>query len=103
MVGKLGYVHQVVCHARHYLTRLVVIVELVGQLFKMVEHIRTHLRLHTHAHYVSVILYEKLQKHSNDIEQKQSYTKYDEQLILTLGKQLVKHITRNNGIGNSYQ
>ena len=98
MVGKLAYIHKVVCHAAHYLTCFVIVVIRIGKLFQVVEHIASHLRLHTHAHYVAVILDEIIEQLTHEIEkEKPDAEKYDH-FILFVGDKVVKHCSRYDRI-----
>ena len=56
VVGKLAHVEEVVRHPRHKLSRFVVVVKGIRQLFEMLEQIRSHRRLHFYAHYVTVVV-----------------------------------------------
>ena len=98
MVSKLAYVHKVVCHAAHYFTRFVIIVIRIGKLFKMIEHIASHLRLHTHAHYVAVILNEIIQQLTHEVEEKQPDTEKYDHLIFLIRNKVVKHRSCYDGV-----
>ena len=86
---KLAYIHKVVGHSRHYLSRFVVIVKLIRKLFEMLEHIASHLRLHTHTHYVPVILNEEVQKHSYSIKNEQGNAEYDNEPVFLVGNKVI--------------
>ena len=98
VVGQLGDVHQVVGHAGHDLARLVVVIEGIGQLLQVVEHIPPHLRLDVHAHHVALILDEVVQPHLDGVQrQHQQAGQYDE-LILAVGDQVVEHGAGDDGV-----
>ena len=98
VVGKLAYVHQIVCHARHNFARLVVVEKGVGQFFEMIKHIAAHLRLHFYAHDVSVVLYKVVKKHSRYIyAQKQSAANHHHAYVV-LRNIIVEHGARDYGI-----
>ena len=65
---KLCHVHKVVCHTGHNFARFLAVIEAERKLFKMTEHIRTHLCLHTYTHNVSLVLNEIVEKHFADIK-----------------------------------
>ena len=67
----------------------------------MVEHIATHLRLHPHAHHVSLVLDEVVEQHTHEIEQKEPNSKDDDHAVLTVGNEIVEHRARHHGVDHA--
>ena len=77
VMRKLADLEKIACDPRHYLTRLVVIVELVRKSFKMPEQIKAHFRLHSYAYQVSVVLHEITKQHTHNVKRKDYKSRYN--------------------------
>ena len=84
MVRQLGNVHEVVGHAGHDLARLMGVKKAEGEHLKPPEEIGTHLCLNAHAHHVSLILDEVIQKHANDVQHQQEHAAEDDQTVASI-------------------
>ena len=98
VVGKLAYIHEVVRHARHYLTRFVSVVEAVRKPFKVLEHIASHLNLHLYAHDVTDVLYEVVKHHFHGVQQKERHAEYHNHAVVAVRYEVVEHGTRDHRI-----
>ena len=67
MVSKLAYLPQIVCHSRHDFTRFVIVIEAVGKLFQMIEHIASHISLHFNADNMTLVLYKIVKQRPDNI------------------------------------
>ena len=92
-MSKLTYVHKVICHSGHDLSRFMIVVKAVGKLFKMLEHVASHLCLHTYAHYVAVILDEIVEKHTYGVKSEEYHAENNNEIILFVGDEIVKHVS----------
>ena len=97
-MGKLAYIHEVVRHARHYLTRFVSVVEAVRKLFKVLEHIASHMSLHLYAHDVTDVLYEVVEHHFHGVQQKERHAEYHNHAVVAVRYEVVEHGTRDHRI-----
>ena len=103
VVGKLADIHQVVCHTGHDLSGLVAVVKAVRQFFQVAEHIAPHLRLHPHAHHVTVILDKIVQQHPHEIQPQQNDTEDHDHPVFLIGNQVVEHMPGHDRIHNGDQ
>ena len=69
----------------------------------MRKQIASHLRLHTHAHEMSLVLNEKVQQHTNKIKAKQNKSCPDNQLPFFIGNQIVEHGACDNGVNHTHK
>ena len=70
VVSKLGDFLKVAGHTGHDLAGFVCIEKGEGELFQMGKKVASHLCLHPYTHLMSFVLYEKVQKHTNDVNGK---------------------------------
>ena len=103
VVRKLDNVKEIVCQPRHDLSRFVLVIEAEGELFEVVEHIAAHLRLHPHAHHMSLILDKVVEHHAHEIEQKESQTEDDDHAVVAVGDEVVEHGARDHRIDHADQ
>ena len=99
----MGNIHQIICHARHDLAGLVVVVVAVGELFEETEHIGAHLSLHSDAHDMTVVLNKVVKQHPDDVYAEQSDAEDNNQSVLAVRDQVVEHTPGDHRVDNAYQ
>ena len=97
---KLTDLPKIVCHTGHYFSCFVIIVELIRQLLKVIEHITSHLRLHSYTYCVSLILNKVVKEHSYKVQNKKHRAEYHDKLELLIRNEIVQHISCDYRIKN---
>ena len=78
MGNGVGDVFHIVCHTGHNFTRLIVVKVGIRQLLQVIEHIGSHLCLHTDTDHVTPILDKITQIHTDDVQKQKSRTADDQ-------------------------
>ena len=77
-MSKFTDVEKVVGHTCHKLTCFVVVVEGIGQFFKMAEKVTAHLGLHLHTHDVAVVVDIVVHSGAEEIDRKKHCGHYED-------------------------
>ena len=69
----------------------------------MVKEVTSHLSLHPYAHNMTLVLNEKVEQHSHEIEQEQGQSCEPYKSVLLIGNQVVEHSAGNYRVHDPYQ
>ena len=101
VVRQLAHLKEVGGDAGHNTTGLVIVIKAEGELLQVVEQVAAHLRLHTYADGVTVILHEIAQKHTQHVKRQHDAARHDDGGIHFVRDVFVEHLSRHDGIDHT--
>ena len=103
VVGQLAHLKKVAGNSRHQAPGLVVVVKAEGQLLQVVEQVGAHLRLHSDADHVAIVLHEVPQQHPDHIENEHGCAGDHDGGVHLFGNVFVEHFVRDDRVDHSYE